>query len=231
MRLMDTAEGATDPVGKLISADQPLGLNYLAFAMNPLGLYRIEPRTFGGQQTRHYPYSSFATTIFDVAVVGSDPASHPMALMPACVVPNKEQGLLGSPLEILAAPPKKLSSYSAHRPAIDKPQPGLFKLGQIHPVAGEGLRLRIILSRLLLHKTHRLCAIRPGAQARSLEAREPSLVLESQSPLRMGCGEPYQPISSPFLRAYSGSGLSIQRLGTAPSAPQALRALPGWSRH
>src|SRR5215203_866050 len=33
MRLMDTAEGPTDPVGKLISADQPLGLNYLAFAM------------------------------------------------------------------------------------------------------------------------------------------------------------------------------------------------------
>jgi hypothetical protein len=100
MRLMDTAEGATDPVGKLISADQPLGLNYLAFAMNPLGLYRIEPRTFGGQQTRHYPDP--AATIFDVAVVGGDPASHPMALMPACVVPNKEQGLLASPLELLA---------------------------------------------------------------------------------------------------------------------------------
>jgi hypothetical protein len=40
MRLMDTAEGPTDPVGELISAEQPLGLNYLAFAMNPLGLYR-----------------------------------------------------------------------------------------------------------------------------------------------------------------------------------------------
>src|SRR5215204_5836466 len=217
MRLMDTAEGATDPVGKLISADQPLGLNYLAFAMNPLGLYRIEPRTFGGQQTRHYPDP--AATIFDVAVVGGDPASHPMALMPACVVPNKEQGLLASPLELLAAPPKKLSSYSAHRPAIDKPQPSLFKLEQIHPVAGEGLRLRIILSRLLLHKTHRLCGIRPGVQARSLEAREPSLVLESQSPLRMGFGEPYQPISSPFLRAYSGSGLSIQRLARSQRTP------------
>ncbi len=151
--------------------------------------------------------------------------------MPAGVLPDQKQSLLAPLLELLAAPPKKLRAYSAHRTTIDEPQPALFKLGQIHPVAGEGLRsfAGLILSRLLLQKMHRLCGIRPRVQARSLEAGEPALLFESQSPIRMGFGEPYQPIWSPFLRAYWGSGLSIQRSLPSPSAPQALRALPGWS--
>ena len=40
MRLVDTAEGPTDPVGELVSAEQSLRLDYLAFAVDPLGLYR-----------------------------------------------------------------------------------------------------------------------------------------------------------------------------------------------
>src|SRR5215217_2151448 len=92
MRLMDTVEGSTDSIGELVSSKQPLGLNYLPLAMNPLRLYCVEPRTFGGQQTWHYPYPLAAG--FDLAVVGVDPLSHLMALMRACVVPNKEQSLL-----------------------------------------------------------------------------------------------------------------------------------------
>lgn len=75
MRLVDTAEGSADPVGELVSTKQSLGLNYLAFAVDPLGLYWIEPRTLGRQQTGNYPYSS-AATIFDLAVVGGDPVTH-----------------------------------------------------------------------------------------------------------------------------------------------------------
>jgi hypothetical protein len=40
----------------------------------------------------------------------------------------------------------------------------------------------------------------------------------------MALGEEDQPVSSPFFRAYCGSGLSIQRLGTAPSALPAAKA-------
>jgi hypothetical protein len=75
MRLVDTAEGPTDPVAELVSAEQSLRLDYLAFAVDPLGLYRIEPGTLGRQKAGNYPYSSFATTIFDLAVVGGNPAS------------------------------------------------------------------------------------------------------------------------------------------------------------
>jgi hypothetical protein len=38
MRLVDTAEGPTDPLGELVSAEQSLRLDYLAFAADPLGL-------------------------------------------------------------------------------------------------------------------------------------------------------------------------------------------------
>lgn len=36
MRLVDTAENSADPVGELVSTEQPLGLDDLAFAVGPL---------------------------------------------------------------------------------------------------------------------------------------------------------------------------------------------------
>jgi hypothetical protein len=46
------------------------------------------------------------------------------------------------------------------------------------------------------------------------------LVLETHSPLWMALGEPDQPVSSPFLREYCGSGLSIQRLARSHRTPR-----------
>src|SRR5829696_7913308 len=232
MRLMDTVEGSTDSIGELVSSKQPLGLNYLPLAMNPLRLYCVEPRTFGGQQTWHYPYPLAAG--FDLAVVGVDPLSQLMALMRACVVPNKEQSLLAPPLELREAPREKLRSYSAHGAAIDEPQPGLSYPRQIHPVAGEGLGLRVVLCGLLLEQTRRSARLGPGVQTRSLKAGEPGLVLKSQDPLRMirmNFGEPDQPVSSPFLRAYTRDRGSRSSAWPVPRAHQVSQVLPGWSRH
>src|ERR671910_2231617 len=218
MLFVSTAEDFANPLGELVSTEQPFGLNYLAFAVDPLGLYCIEPRALGGQQTWHYPNPT--ATRFYLAVVGDDPISHLMALVPTSVVPDQKQSLLASLPKPGAAPSKKLGGYGAHRTTIHEPQPSLCHLRQVKPVAGEGLRFRIVLSCLFLKKSHRrLGGIRPRMQSRSLEAGEPGLVLEAQSPLRMTLGESYQPISSPFLRAYSGSGLSIQRLARSQRTP------------
>src|SRR5215204_4925756 len=73
MLFVSTAEDFANPLGELVSTEQPLSLNYLAFAVNPLGLYCIEPRALGRQQTWHYPDPMAAG--FDTAVVGADPAS------------------------------------------------------------------------------------------------------------------------------------------------------------
>src|SRR5215211_3986683 len=217
MLFMSTAEDPANPVGKLVSTEQLLGLNYLTFAMNPLWLYCVEPWALGGQQTRHYPDPISAG--FDLAVVGGDPASHLMAFMPACIVPDKKQSLLAPLLEPVATPPKKPCGYGAHRAAVHEPQPGLFELRQIQSVTRESLRLRIVLARFFLKEAHRLCSIRPGMHRRSLEARKPGLVLETHSPLWMALGEANQPVSRPFFRAYCRSGLSIQRLARSQRTP------------
>src|SRR5215208_2378420 len=108
MLVMRTIENLTDPICEFISTEQPLGLNYLAFAMNPLRLDCIEPRALGRQKARHYPHPGFATSVFDPAVVGGDPASHLMAFVPGGIVADQKQGLLPSLFEPVAAPLKKL---------------------------------------------------------------------------------------------------------------------------
>src|SRR5215212_1617185 len=217
MLVMRTTEDPADPLSKLVSAKQSLGLRDLAFAVDPLGLYGVEPRALGGQQARYYPNPKAAG--FDFSVVRCDPLSNLSAFVPACVVPDKQQGLLASRLEAVATPPEKLRGYGAHWAAVHEPQPALLELRQIQSVAGESLRLGIVLSRLFLEEVHRVARLGPGVQARPLKAAEPGLILEAQYPLRVAPGEPYQPISSPFFRAYSGSGLSIQRLARFQRTP------------
>src|SRR5215204_1075804 len=156
MLFVSTAEDFANPLGELVSTEQPLSLNYLAFAVNPLGLYCIEPRALGRQQTWHYPDPMAAG--FDTAVVGADPASDLMAFMPACVVPDEKQSLLAPLSKPVAAPRKKLRGYGAHGSAIHEPQPSLLKLRQVKPVAGESLRLGIVLFRFFLKKAYRFVA-------------------------------------------------------------------------
>src|SRR5829696_5842579 len=228
MLVMRTSEDPADSVGELISSKQSLGLCNLAFAVDPLGLYGVEPRALGGQQARYYP--NLMAAGFDFSVVRCDPVSHLSAFVPACVVPDQQQGLLAARLEPVAAPLKKLRGDGAHGSAVHEPQPALFELRQIQPVAGESLRLGIVLSRLFLEEVHRVARLGPGVQARPLKARKPGLILEAQNPLRMAPGEPDQPISIPFFSRIRDRG-SLSSVWPASSAPQALPVSPGWSRH
>src|ERR687890_1179698 len=91
MLLVSTTEYPADPAGKLVGTEQSLGLYYLAFGVDPLGLYRIEPGALGGQKAWHYPHS--AAAVCDLAVVGGDPGSDLSALVPAGIVPDHKQGL------------------------------------------------------------------------------------------------------------------------------------------
>jgi hypothetical protein len=170
MLFVITAEDLANPLGELVSTEQPLGLNYLAFAMNPLRFYRVEPRALGGQKAGHYAHSA-PTALLDLAVVGSDPSLDELGVVPGGVVPDQQQGLLAQLFELVAAPPQELRGYGAHRAAIDEPQPSATtsQLGQIEPLTGEGLRVGVVLVRLLLEEAHRLSRLGPRMQARLLE--------------------------------------------------------------
>ncbi len=67
MLVMRATENPANPLGKLVGAEQPLELDHLALAVDPLlGLYGVQPRALLGQQTAYDPHSSFAAALFDL---------------------------------------------------------------------------------------------------------------------------------------------------------------------
>src|SRR5215204_5409205 len=52
MLVMRTTEDPANPLGKLVSAQQTLGLEHFSLAVNPLGLYGVKPRTLLGHKTK-----------------------------------------------------------------------------------------------------------------------------------------------------------------------------------
>ena len=56
MLVVRTSEGRADSLGQLVGTEQTVDLNYLALAVNPFGLYCVEPRALLGQQTTDDPH-------------------------------------------------------------------------------------------------------------------------------------------------------------------------------
>jgi hypothetical protein len=218
MIVVRTLKGGTDSFGQLVGREKPVSLYNPSFAMNPLGLHRIEPRALFGQQAAYDPHPF--STPFDRPVVRVDPLSHFMAYVPACVVPNQHPHLLTDRFKLLGAPIKKAGGYGAHRTAIHKTQPRLLKLGHIQPVAGDSLRIGIVLGDRLLDETQGFSLLDPAVKGRPCQPTPPALILEADHP---GVGvvlrEADQPVAPPFFLAYCGSGLVIQRLARSQCTP------------
>src|SRR3712207_3971064 len=148
MRLVGTAESLADPLGELISAEQPLGLYDLPLAVDPFGLDWVEPRTLLGKQTGHYAHPS--TALLESSVMLLDPASNLFTRVPAGVVPDHKQRLLAHRGELPAAVLKKLGGDGTHRSAVHEPQPhpladlpvDFFSTHQ-HPISGQCLRVGV----------------------------------------------------------------------------------------
>jgi hypothetical protein len=136
MLVVRTPECRADSLGQFVGTEHSIGLYNLALAVDPLGLYRIEPRALFGQQTAYDPHP--ASALFDLTVVSSDPTSHLATYVPAGVVPDQHPNSLAGRFELLRAPRKEASSYPAHRAPINKAQPHLIELRQVEPVAGDG---------------------------------------------------------------------------------------------
>src|SRR3712207_3681894 len=107
MFVVRAVESRADSLGELVGTQQCVGLDHLAFAMDPLGLHRIEPRTLLGQQASGDPHSGFTAAVFDLPVALPDPAPDLPAYVPTGVVPDQHQNLLAELFELLAAPLKR----------------------------------------------------------------------------------------------------------------------------
>ncbi len=58
MLVMRTTEDPTDPIGEFVSAQQTVGLYHFALAVNPFGLYGVQPRALLGQKATDDPYAA-----------------------------------------------------------------------------------------------------------------------------------------------------------------------------
>jgi hypothetical protein len=74
MSFVGTGEVLADSVCKVVSREQPNGLDHLSLAVHPLRFYGVEPRALLGQLTHHDPYSTAA--VFDLPVVSCHPTTH-----------------------------------------------------------------------------------------------------------------------------------------------------------
>jgi hypothetical protein len=191
---MRTVKDPTDPICQLLSRQQPIGLHNLALAMNPLGLHRVEPGALLGQKAAYDPHS-FAT-VFDSSVMRGDPPSDLFGDVPGSVVPDQYPNLLARRLKLLAASRKKADSYPAHGAAIHEPQPHLLQSWHIEPVAGDGLRIGIILGDRLFDEAQGLARFAPAVEGRPRQPAEPGLVQETYHPLGATFGQAHQSVAS-----------------------------------
>src|SRR3712207_5354658 len=159
MLVVRTSESCTDSLSQLAGAEQTVGLDHLALAVNPFGLDRVEPWALLGQQTTDDPHP-FLLALFESPVAATDPAPDLPACVPTGIVPDQHQHLYAELFELLTAPPQKVRGYGAHRTTVHKPKPTtLFKFGHIQPVAGNGLRVGIVFFKGLLYKTQRFALL------------------------------------------------------------------------
>jgi hypothetical protein len=192
MFVMRTIEGCTHSLGQLVGAKQAVSFHYSAFAMNPLRLYEIEPRTLFGQQTAYDPEPF--TCALDRPVVLINPPAHFVAYVPGGVVLDQNPNLLACRLKLLAAPRKEAGGYGAHQAAVHQAQPHFLKLRQKQSITGDGLGVGIVFGERLLHQTQGFSGITPAVEGRPSQPAPPGLVQETHRPPRMSLGYTDQPV-------------------------------------
>src|SRR5260370_32109887 len=120
MRFIRTAKTSTNAFSQKVRGKQPVGFHHSVLAMDPIGFNRVEPGTFGRQETRQ-DADAFALS-FDLGVVCADPSAHELAHMPGGVVPNEQPGRFPLSLHLVTPPLQKLRGELADGAPRDTPQ-------------------------------------------------------------------------------------------------------------
>src|SRR5215207_2585482 len=181
MLVMGTTKRPAHPLGEFVRAQQSIELHDLALAMNPFRLDGVQPRTLFREKATDDPHPTAALLHF--SVVFAEPWPHLPGDVPACVVPDKKQGLLANSFEALAAPREKPRAYGAHGPAVDEPYPHVLEPWKVEAVAGYGLGVGVVLGDRLLDHARGLALLGEGAQSGQRHPAPPAFVLKAYCPL------------------------------------------------
>ncbi len=120
-------QGSTNPFFQLQGWQGPVGFDNSTFAMDPLGLNRVEPGALDRQ--RAYKNADALAGLLHAPIVGADPVVNRTTGMPTGVIPHQDPYPLALLLQLVTAPSQKLGGNRAYRTAIYKAQPdGFFPL-------------------------------------------------------------------------------------------------------
>ena len=143
---MVAARGGAGPVFESFRAQRPVGLDYLALGMRPLGLYRTEPRAL--LRRRALQDARPLTRGLHLRVARPHPPRRHPARTPGRVVPRQRQRgpaqSIGPPAAPPGIPARQLGYGPAVREAQPRPRPQAPVLpaqGRVQPVARRSLRL------------------------------------------------------------------------------------------
>jgi hypothetical protein len=224
---------STNTLGQLFGGKQAIGFHNSLFCMHPPGLDGIKPGTFGGQKERQnaHPFA----LLLDLLVVLPDPGPHSFAVMPGGIIPDQEPVPLALLLQLGADPFQKLGGDGADRAPIHKAQRHLVANGSDQrtllpedSIAGQGLRVRIILLPDLLHQANWFVFALPGRKGGQGKAAPPDFVQKADGPAWLRARPGNQSVACVFFSRYCGSGLVIQclaRFQLFPNLPRARRTL------
>ena len=195
---MRTTKDPADPLCKLVRSQQTVRLDDLAFAVDPLGLYGVQPRTPLGQKTTHHPHSTAA--LLDAAVVFSDQRLTSLEMCQLAFSQMRTNTFLPRAWSFSQFHSEKLGRYRAHGPAIDESQPRLpVEFRKIEPVAGDGLRIGVLFSDRLLGGASATSSAQLLRGGQSKPA-PPAFVLETDGPFG-GWPRPLPSVGRAFFRS------------------------------
>src|SRR5438270_4666001 len=217
MWFIGTSKVGTDPFSKLLSCQQSIVLNHVAFAMHPFGLNGVEPRALCGQQEGQDAHS--LACLFHLLIVLPDPGAHQEAFVPGSIIPDQEPVALALGGQTFTTPLQKLNADGTDRTSADKAQPHLIPLRVVRrallpqdSIARQRLGIGVPFFPGLLYQAQRMVLILPGVHARQGKATPPHLIEEAYGTVWLVAGRSNVAFASVFGRWYGGSGRVMQCL-------------------
>ena len=166
------------------------------------------------------------STPFYLTVMFSDPMAYSLTDMPGSMIPDQNQHRFPDSLQVLATPGEEMLGQDAIGITFDKGQPDGFIPFRLcidpayqQTVASQRFGSRIIFRQGLFHQPQGVISFSPGIHIGLFQTAPPGFIFETQRPIWMAHHLLDQPVSTLFLRLYSGSGLVMQCFARAHFTP------------